>query len=237
MSRLASAAVLGAALAVLAAAPAPAHAEPLRELWPEFDLYLGLNDRARALLLVQSHIAPAEGFVRGQMGGQIELSVAPLREKLFPTIQPSERERATLAVGFRYGGPIAEETVGGARQGRLLAEATFRLLLPGEVLASDRNRIEARDIDGGWSWRYRNRVQIIRGFDAGFVRLAPLASAEVFYDSRSDAWTRLRVEAGVDLEELGLKRSVIELYLVRQFDDRSASSDVLGAGATFAIYR
>jgi hypothetical protein len=67
-------------------------------------------------------------------------------------------------------------------------------------------------------------------------RVVPLASAEVFYDSRPGAWARLRVEAGADIEELLGRGTVLELYYVRQYD-RSEPTLVNGIGITFDIYR
>jgi hypothetical protein len=158
---------------------------------------------------------------------------------LFRTIQPSKQDRATLAVGYRYGAPIAEGSRGGGTtENRLFAEGTFRVLLPGEILASDRNRFEARDLDGAWSWRYRNRLELVRGFDAGPLRLAPLLNGEAFYDSRDDDWSRLRAEAGVEVERLVGERSMLELFVARQRDERAGSTSFIDAlGITLELYR
>jgi hypothetical protein len=148
----------------------------------------------------------------------------------------AKRERATLGVGYRYGGPIANGDIGGSQEHRFWAEGTFRLLLPAAILASDRNRFEARHLSGDWSWRYRNQLELARSFRTGALRLVPLVRAEVFYDSRYDAWSRLRLEAGVQAEGLAAERSMIELYLVRQDDDRSKTSPINGVGITLAFY-
>jgi hypothetical protein len=221
---------------LLAAWPSVAAADSSNQIWPKLELDLGSLARTRVQLLAQSQIAPASGYVAGQVGGELEISIAPLREALFPTVQPAKRERATLGVGYRYGGPIADGDIGGSPEHRFLAEGTFRLLLPAAILASDRNRFEARHLSGNWSWRYRNQIELARSFAAGALRLVPLLRAEVFYDSRYDAWSRLRLEAGVQVEGLAGDRSMVELYFVRQDDDRSQTSPINGVGITLAFY-
>jgi hypothetical protein len=222
------------AIAALGVGDRRARADASDQVWPKLSLYLQLSDRTRVELLAQSQIATGSGAINAQAGGELEISMAPLRERLFPTVQLSKKERATLGLGYRGGAPIVEGDKGGVREHRFLAEATFRVLFPATILASDRNRFEARWLDGDWSWRYRNRLRVERGFDAGAARLIPFASGELFYDSRSDGWSRLRVEAGLDIEELTGRRSVIELYVARQFD---ASGSFNALGLTFELYR
>lgn len=48
------------------------------------------------------------------------------------------------------------------KEHQILSEQTLRKLLPGDLLLSDRNREDFRFINGGFSFRYRNRVTIER---------------------------------------------------------------------------
>jgi len=234
MRRWARARVLAVALAATSNRAAATTSDQLR---PELRLYLAFNERTRLLLRTQVTLAPGAGYVAGLVEGDVQVQVAPLREKLFPTVQVSRRERATLAAGYRYAGTLAEGDFKAFQENRLLAEVTTRLLLPGEVLASDRNRFEGRRIDGDWSWRYRNKFELVRGFDLGSVRAGPLASVEVFFDSRYDAWTRLRIEAGADVEDLVAPKTVLEVYYLRQYDSRSQPSLINGVGVIFEVFR
>lgn len=59
-----------------------------------------------------------------------------------------------------------------------------------------RNRLELRWIDGDFSWRDRLRLWIEREFHIGRVTLVPYGSAEPFWDSRYDAFTRVRYQLG-----------------------------------------
>jgi hypothetical protein len=228
-------AVLGVVTAIVVECP-PSRAETSSQLWPKVEVHLRSDKRVRVQLFVRSRIAPASQFVSIQSGGWLEVSVPPLREIVFPSIQTAKKEHATLALGVLYGAPIDEGTLGGSQEARATAGATFRLLLPAGVLASDRNRGEGRRLDGEWSLRYRNRLELERTFGVGSARLVPFVNAEVFFDSRYDAWSRLRLEAGFDLEELVSHRSVIELYLLRQDDSRSQPSTVDGIGVVLKLY-
>jgi hypothetical protein len=48
------------------------------------------------------------------------------------------------------------------KEHQILSEQTLRKLLPGDLLLSDRNREDFCFINGGFSFRYRNRVTIER---------------------------------------------------------------------------
>ena len=66
--------------------------------------------------------------------------------------------------------------------------------LLGDVLLSDRNRIDLRDIAGEFSWRYRNRLSVEKEFSIGRVRVNPYTRFEVYYDSRYDLRSRREAE-------------------------------------------
>jgi hypothetical protein len=227
---------LAAAVLLLAAPAGRAGATTSDQVWPELKLYLPFDDRVRLLLLAQGRLDPWSGLLAGQVGADLEVAVSPLRAKLFPTVQLSKRERATLAVGYRHLATIVADGAPSFQENRFLAEATFRLLLPSEILASDRNRFEGRLRDGDWSWRYRNRVQLDRRYDVGELRLGPMANVEIFYDSRFDDVTRVRVEVGGDIEDLLGPETVLEVYLLRQYDLRTEPKLIDGLGVTVEIY-
>lgn len=61
----------------------------------------------------------------------------------------------------------------------------------------DRNRAERRNINGQWAWRYRNRPQLERVIKFHEHQLTPYLAGEIFYDSRSKAWSRKQFWAGL----------------------------------------
>ena len=79
------------------------------------------------------------------------------------------KNRLLLArIGYRY---LPSYTGGSAEQrGVLEGTARFPLIgLFGDVLLSDRNRLDLRFIDGEFSWRYRNRLSAEREFSIGKI--------------------------------------------------------------------
>ena len=230
--------VLGVVTLVLAiAATRSAGATTSDQVWPKLELYLSFRDTTRLVVYAESGLGLDPGLALVQAGAEIEQAVTPLRARLFPTIRVSKRERATLGLGYQYGRALERGGFGGStNENRIYGEGTFRALFPAEILAGDRNRVEGRALDGDWSWRYRNRLRVERGFEVAGRRVVPLASAELFYDSRPGTWTRLRLEAGADLEELLGRGTVLELYYVRQYD-RGEPAIVNALGVTVDVYR
>jgi hypothetical protein len=69
-------------------------------------------------------------------------------------------------------------------------EAPPRYPLKGGVLVSNRGRVDARFIDGEYSWRFRSRLSVEKEFSIGPVRMNPYVRGELFSDSRFGKWSR-----------------------------------------------
>jgi hypothetical protein len=95
-------------------------------------------------------------------------------------------------------------------------EAPPRYPLKGGVLVSNRGRVDARFIDGEYSWRFRSRLSVEKEFSIGSVRMNPYVRGELFYDSRFDKWSRTEWIGGAAFP---LNRRVeLEGYLDYQHD-------------------
>ncbi|NOT60383.1 MAG: DUF2490 domain-containing protein [Acidobacteria bacterium] len=86
---------------------------------------------------------------------------------------------------------------------RLHFDFTPRANLGKGFVVTDRNRIEFRNLNGVFATRYRNRSQIERPLhvtlDGHEHTLTPYFSVEVFYDSRTQAWSRKQIYTGARL--------------------------------------
>jgi hypothetical protein len=103
------------------------------------------------------------------------------------------------------------------------------------MVLTNRNRGEMRFISGQpFSTRYRNRLQLERDFKAGSLVVTPYIDAELFYDTRYDAWNRVRYRAGVQIP--AGDSVVLETYYLRQHDTRSSSPHINGLGFTVSLY-
>jgi hypothetical protein len=65
-----------------------------------------------------------------------------------------------------------------------------------KVLVSDRNRADLDWQNGGFSWRYRNRLTLERTFSVASYHLIPYLQAEPFYESQYGKWSATDLYVG-----------------------------------------
>jgi hypothetical protein len=176
-------------------AAVPARAQTVG-VWPEVDVHVRLNSRAR-LLLVGTTVKDDGEKTEAEFGPSLDLFLKPIRRppRLLYRLDESKNSVLMVRTGYRY---LASYT-GGAAEHRGLLEATVRYPLTGyfgHVLLSNRNRMDFRVIDGVYSWRYRNRLSVDRELSVGSVRVNPYLRFELFYDSRFAAFSRTETMAG-----------------------------------------
>jgi hypothetical protein len=165
-------------------------------IWPEVDVYVRLNSRAR-LFLVGTTVKDDGERTDAEFGPSLDLFLKPIRRvpQLLYRLDESKNSVLMIRSGYRY---LASYT-GGAAEHRGLLEATARYPLTGHfgnVLLSNRNRMDFRVIDGAYSWRYRNRLSVDRELSVGPVRINPYVRFEGFYDSRFAAFSRTETMVG-----------------------------------------
>jgi len=204
--------------------------ETVKQIWPEVDFYVPLNEKFRLFFLATSTKAEeTRDNLEGQVGAHIDYHL---------------NRKVSLRTGYRYG-----FSMGGSdpfKEHRIIFEQTLRQPLPLQVLFSDRNREDLRWVNGEFSARYRNRVMLEREFKVLNRQVTPYGSAEVYYDSRFQTWNRNRLTVGT---QIALKRGVplislihpkkqlvLDVYLVRQNDSRSQPSRVKALGVAFSVY-
>ncbi|HSQ21085.1 MAG TPA: DUF2490 domain-containing protein [Blastocatellia bacterium] len=203
------------------------------EFWPEINVYITLKPKLRLFLVgtVSKAVEDGEIFNAQAFEAQFGAHLDYLPNK-----------HIILRTGYRYGRSLEDDSY---REHRLLTEQTFRKMLPGNLLLSDRNREDFRFLKGDFSFRYRNRVTIEREFQLKRRTITPYVSGELFYDTRYGIWNRNRLNAGVQtslrkgpiLKLLLPKRQIVlDLYYTHQNDSRSSPSQVNALGAALAFY-
>lgn len=201
-----------------------------KELWPEVDVFVPLNEKVR--LFFVAAITKAEETrdkTEAQAGAHVDYAV---------------NKHLTLRAGYRHGFSLTEEDP--FSEHRILAEQTLRRDLPLKVLVTDRSREEFRFINGEYSFRYRNRVMLEREIIVRGRAIIPYGSVEAYRDSRFDAWNRNRLTAGVQIQlkkgfpvlrELTPRNEVIlELYYTKQNDSRSDPHHLHAFGTVVAFH-
>jgi len=233
---------LGTALLVLSAAAAPAWAEgdgegrgSKREYVPEFNGYFRLTEQARLFLLADVSRLSPEDVSNGEVGLHLDYTLMPI---LRPQLRGGEWERERylwLRIGVRRLGDI-DGRDDGFRETRLLVEATARFGLAGEAWLFHRLRWDLRDVDGETSNRYRYRIGVEKEVAApGGTPLVPYLTAEWFYDTRFDAWSRQRYQLGA---EVVLHKSWrLEPYYAYEKDKYPSSESLNRFGLVLKYYR
>jgi hypothetical protein len=130
--------------------------------------------------------------------------VAPLTGSIV-TPDLAKRRRLDVRVGVSWYPTLAPGSAGWSDLLRLEAEATGRTTIPGEILATLRNRVEAQwqlDEPRSFTWRLRARPQLEREFvlsqEAG-TALTPFVNVEFVWTTSQDMWAQFRMQAGLQL--------------------------------------
>ena len=231
------------AAAALVGAAVPAAAETSSQFWPELDGYFTLSERTRLFLMATaSRAEQAQGESGGSSRQDMQAGVH-LDVTLVPTFRPDlakgdwQRNRYLwMRIGYRYGRSLGDlEESDPYREHRGIFELTGRTPpLAGGLEYVTRFRWDARDVNGVDSNRYRLRLQIEKSLSYEGRSVVPYVNAEVFYDTRYDAWIRERYQAGVEIQLDPSWR--IEPALTYQSDSRSTPERISALGLTLKYY-
>jgi hypothetical protein len=183
--RMARCAAVGAMIAV---ASSDAQTTQYR---PELDIYWKSSSHARTFF---------------QVGGQEENSQSPTDPLIGLFEDFLFDPDGYLRAGYRYNLHSYES--------RPLVEAAFRVFKTGPVRLLNRNRVEWRWVDGKYSYRIRERVQLQRVPPPKGLGLAPYAMFEAYYDSRYRTIARLAPRVGTSLRLGG--PAAMDVYYMRQ---------------------
>ena len=206
--------------------------ETKKELWPEIDVYVPLNEKFRLFFLATvTKARETRDSFEGQLGAHVDYFW---------------RDHLSFRIGYRYGSSLGD-TDDPFREHRIVTEQSFRKKTKWSIQLTDRNRQDWRWVNGDFSFRYRNRITAEKEFRVWGRPVTPYGSAEVFYDSRFSTFNRYRFATGVQYtlkkhgsgEPLLLllrKQRVLDIYYLRQEDTRSQPKHVNAIGISFAIH-
>jgi hypothetical protein len=228
-------ALLTAAAVLAGVAPDTPAQEVTGEVWPEIDAYVRLSLGARLFFQAQPVMtADDRSLSERQLGGHLEAGFMPMARKHLQSSYDADRLRYLRArVGFRR---VSSYGTDGTmqREHRLVADFTPRAFLPFNVLLAQRNQLDARWIEGDYSWRFRPRVWLERETRIGAVTTVPYWSVEFFYDARFDAWSRTLYQTGIVIPVT--PRIAPEIYYARQIDRQPALKTVNALGTMATLY-
>ena len=207
------------------------------QFWPEADVYVKLNPKFRLFFLGTVSRAVEDGELIGSDAFECQFGAH------FDYIP---NKHVVLRIGYRFGRSLGD-TDDPYTENRLITEQTFRKMIKGDVLLSDRNRQDFRWVNADFSFRYRNRLTIEREFGTFKGRtITPYASGEVYYDTRHGTWNRNRYAAGFQFPMLRRhaplkmlfpdRDIVLDVYYMRQNDSKSSPRHVNAIGLAVNLY-
>jgi hypothetical protein len=165
-----------------------------QQFLPEIDFYYKLNSEVRFQVQGKQTREGGEPS-QAEVGPSVDFYVRPwirlARIRRFD-LDDSKSRLMMVSMGYRY----LPEANGGASTNRLEPVVTSRFPLSSNVLITDRNRFDLDWKNGGFTWRYRNRLQVEGPVPLGSYHVTPYASVEPFYQSQYGKWSETAIYAG-----------------------------------------
>jgi len=165
------------------------------EAWPEADFHVEFPSHLRLLTFAGVEQAVGYPFQQWYAAAALEYQFKPILRPHWINIDPDKEHYLLFGGGYEFlrtthSGQVSHED-------RITMDATpgFRPL--SRLLLRDRNWVEFRWIDGGYSTTYRNMVSAEGDARVHGVRFSPYGTAEIFYDGQKHSWDQEWYTAGV----------------------------------------
>jgi hypothetical protein len=163
------------------------------EFLPEIDANFKLNSYLRFIFQAKDTREGGDP-TQAELGPSLEFYLKPLLKLKDVTVfdlDDAKSRPLLLAVGYRVVPSPGKPTIN-----RMEPVLTFHIPMTAGFLITDRNRADLDWSNGGFNWRYRNRLTVERRFTISNYHPAPYVSAEVFYESQYAKWSSTNLYAG-----------------------------------------
>jgi hypothetical protein len=213
--------------------PSTAHAE-LWQFWPELDVFWSMRKELR-LVVIAAPTRELETGTRLDFGGGVYLDFLALHRRPFAHFTPDagKHSRLDMRVGYAR---THDASGAGVDEHRYIGQFQVRFHpVERPTYIFNRNRFELRDVEGrDLSWRYRNRTRLEDNFRWLGQNLTPYGTAEFFWDSRRDAWSRGLYVVGCEVA-FPDGHLVLDLNMNLQ-DEWGAGETVYAPGVTLNLF-
>ncbi len=206
------------------------------QLQPELQVFQEvIPDRDfRLIYKLLPTFVPSQSYAEMGAGVYAAWLMEPL---LTGTITPNltRRRRLDVRLGAEWYPSLENGSAGASNVFQIEAEATPRLVVPANILATFRGRVDARwqfAAPTSFDCRLRVRPQLEREFAlSSTTSLTPFGNAEVIWSTRQDMWDQFRLQVGLQLGVYWFgKGQVIELNgsVVTYLQPNRSHAPVLG---------
>lgn len=179
-------------LLFVAALTVSARAQTGTIFWSQVDTYVGLTPNTNFMFLAAGTPGLDGDHPALVLGPNFDVALWPFLTHL-KTNNPERSKYLTLRLGYRYIRALDTSKI----QNTGVIELTPRFPLPLKLQLADRNRIDLRGLPDRFTWRYRNRVTLLRSFQIRRYVFTPYGDAEIFYNCDSGEWTQYTYGFGV----------------------------------------
>lgn len=226
-----------ALLLVLALSPHPSSAQSAGSdtgvaAWPELNLYVPLHDGFRLVGTLGSKRGEDSAAQQVYTGAQLGYQFKLLTREHLPILDPDKDHLLVVSAGYEYLDNFDSATP--STENRFVLTATPGVRPWSNVLLRDRNRIELRWINGQYSTRYRNRLDLEFDLRLHKLRVDPYLAAEFFYNSNYSSWNQEQYTAGLGFPLF--HRLLLQTYYLRQHCTTCSPNNFNVGGITITYF-
>jgi hypothetical protein len=204
------------------------------ELWPELNLFYGLNERTR-LHGVAAYADGKESDVSSlDVAAYVDVSFRPIIRRDFHTDDWQRSRYFWTRIGYVRVFDVTQESGREEAEDRGVVSFYGKAPLRAGVWLEARVRTDLRWIGDEYSARYRARAEATREFTLRERTVVPYLNCEWFYDTRYDGWARTLWMAGA---EVTVNRHFrYEIYVAGQSDRLPDEASLAALGAVAKWY-
>lgn len=192
------------------------------DAWPEFDIWIKMDEAGKNRIFILNSYTEEPNYMYEE---------AALGISWDQRFHPNWSWRAGIRYIWKQVDPPDKNETRGVFDLKWFHDLGNRWLL------TDRNRIDLRRFDGDSnpSFRYRNRVQIEKGFVLFSKDLTGFVSYELYYDSRYNKWgQRHRFIGGVSVPLA--EWASVDVFYGHHFETEPKYETGSALGVAFGLY-
>jgi hypothetical protein len=202
------------------------------EFWGEADAHVQISPKMRVIAFGGLEQGVGFDYQQWYSAAGLGYQFKPILKSHLENIDPDKEHYLVVAGGYEF---LQTKQTGKTKdESRVIVEAIPGFRPPGGFLVRDTNRVEFRWVNGVYSTRYRNKLDVERDFVTHGFRFTPYGSAEVYYDGATNSWNQENYAAGV---QWPFKRLLmLDTYYQLQKCPTCKPPNANVAGVTFNVY-